>query len=327
MDIFYPLQLLADYVTFSFFKISSKTHLGQALNFFIYDSLKIFFLLLIINYLMAIIRYYLPTEKIRDFLTKKKWYGLDYFLASAFGVITPFCSCSSIPLFIGFLSAGIPLGVTLSFLITSPLVNEASIAIFIGLFGLKITLAYVLSGVIIGIIGGFILGKMRLESELDESLTKIINKPKAFPKNFQQKRENLNQLWKKFWWEGWDLTKKIFPYVLIGVGLGALIHGYVPAGFFENYLKNSNWWTVPLATILAIPLYSNAVGVIPVVQALVTKGIPLGTALSFMMATVGLSLPEALILKRAMKIKLIILFFSTVAMGIILIGYLFNYFL
>lgn len=327
MDIFYPLQLLAGYVNFSLFKISSKSHLGQALNFFIYDSLKIFFLLVIINYLMAIIRYYLPTEKIRDFLTKRKWYGLDYFLASVFGVITPFCSCSSIPLFIGFLSAGIPLGVTLSFLITSPLVNEASIAIFIGLFGLKITLAYVLSGVVIGIIGGFVLGRMRLESEIDESLRKIINKSKAFPTNFQQKKEILNQLWKKFWWEGWDLTKKIFPYVLIGVGLGSLIHGYVPAGFFEKYLKNSNWWSVPLATILAIPLYSNVVGVIPVVQALVTKGVPLGTALSFMMATVGLSLPEALILKRAMKIKLIILFFSTVAMGIILIGYLFNYFL
>lgn len=326
MDIFYPLQLLADYVTFSLLKLSSKAHLGQALNFFVYDSLKIFLLLLVINYLMAIIRYYLPTEKIRDFLTKRKWYGLDYFLASAFGVITPFCSCSSIPLFIGFLSAGIPLGVTLAFLITSPLVNEASIAIFIGLFGLKITLAYVLSGVLIGMAAGFILGKMGLENEIDESLKKTINSSKNTTINFQIKKEKLNQLVKKFWQEGWDLTKKIFPYVLIGVGLGALIHGYVPTGFFERYLKNSSFWSVPLAAILAIPLYSNAVGVIPVIQALVTKGVPLGTALSFMMATVGLSLPEALILKRAMKMRLLISFFAIVALGIILIGFFFNFF-
>jgi Predicted permeases len=160
MDPFFPIQKLADYLTYSVFNLAPKTHLSLALNFFIYDSIKIFILLLVINYLMAIIRYYIPTEKIRDFLTKRQWLGFDYFLASAFGVITPFCSCSSIPLFIGFLSAGIPLGVTLAFLITSPLVNEASIAIFIGLFGLKITLMYVLAGVFIGMVGGFVLGKM-----------------------------------------------------------------------------------------------------------------------------------------------------------------------
>jgi len=191
MDPFLPIQKFADYLTYSVFNLAPKTHLSLALNFFIYDSIKIFILLLVINYLMAIIRYYIPTEKIRDFLTKRRWYGFDYFLASAFGVITPFCSCSSIPLFIGFLSAGIPLGVTLAFLITSPLVNEASIAIFIGLFGLKITLMYVLAGVFIGMVGGFVLGKMGLEEEIDEALKKVIKSAKNKKTNYSfEKKES-----------------------------------------------------------------------------------------------------------------------------------------
>jgi uncharacterized membrane protein YraQ (UPF0718 family) len=302
MDLFYPIQKLADWLSFSVFHLAPKTHLGSAVNFFIYDSIKILILLLVINYLMAIIRYYLPTEKIRDFLTKRQWYGLDYFLASLFGVITPFCSCSSIPLFIGFLSAGIPLGVTLAFLITSPLVNEASIAIFLGIFGVKVTLSYVLAGIVIGMIGGFILGRMGLEEEIDDDLKRIINQSKNNRHSvYNFKKEKLIKLLPRFWQEGFDITKKVFSYVLIGVGLGALIHGYVPMGFFERYLKNGSFWSVPLATILAVPLYSNAVGVIPIMQALVSKGVPFGTALSFMMATVGLSLPEAMILKKAMK--------------------------
>ncbi len=327
MDIFYPVQKFADWLSFSVFHLTPKTHLGEAVNFFIYDSIKIFILLLVINYLMAIIRYYLPTEKIRDFLTKRRWYGLDYFLASLFGVITPFCSCSSIPLFIGFLSAGIPLGVTLAFLITSPLVNEASIAIFLGIFGVKTTVSYVLAGVIIGIIGGFVLGKMKLEEEIDDDLKKIISQSKNNKNSiYNFKKEKLIKLLPRFWQEGFDITRKVFLYVLIGVGLGALIHGYVPMGFFERYLKNSSFWAVPLAAILAVPLYSNAVGVIPIMQALVSKGVPFGTALSFMMATVGLSLPEAMILKKAMKTKLLISFFSVVTLGVILIGWIFNFF-
>ena len=327
MDIFYPLQKIADFLTFSLLGLKENSHLAQSLNFFVYDSIKIFILLLVINYLMAIIRYFIPTEKIRDFLTKRRWYGFDYFLASAFGVITPFCSCSSIPLFVGFLSSGIPLGVTLAFLITSPLVNEASIAVFIGLFGLKITLLYVFSGVVLGMIGGFFLGKMGLDKEIDETIRKVIENGKLNQRlEIETKKLPLLVLLKQFWLEGWSLTRKIFVYVLIGVGLGALIHGFVPVGFFEKYLRNSSFWSVPLAAILAVPLYSNAVGVIPVMEALVQKGVPFGTALAFMMATVGLSLPEALILKRVMKTKLLVSFFAMVTLGIILIGYLFNFF-
>jgi len=327
MDIFYPLQLISDWVTFALLNLEIESHLGGAVNFFVYDSLKILGLLIVINYFMAIIRYYVPTEKIRDFLTKRNWYGLDYFLASAFGVITPFCSCSSIPLFIGFLSAGIPLGVTLSFLITSPLVNEASIAIFLVLFGVRTTLLYVLAGIGVGMVGGAILGRMKLDNYIDDKLQTVIKASKQnTPLETHAVHKPFGRLAYQFWLEGWDLTKKIFMYVLIGVGLGAIIHGYVPSDFFERYLTNSSWWSVPVATILAVPLYSNAVGVIPIMQALVAKGVPFGTALAFMMATVGLSLPEALILKRAMKKELLISFFTVVTLGIIIIGYLFNFY-
>jgi len=325
MDIFYPVQLLADVITNDWLNLNKDSYFNNALNFFIYDIIKIGILLIFINFLMAIIRHYLPVEKIKDFLTKRKWYGFDYLLASLFGTITPFCSCSSIPLFVGFLSAGIPLGVTLSFLITSPLINEASIAIFIGLFGLKITLKYIIAGVLIGTIGGFILGKLKLENHIDDSLKKIINKSQKITLKEKNDKAFLS-LVSFFWIEGISLTKKIFPYVLLGVGIGAVVHGYVPIDFFENYLKIGSWWAVPMATILAVPLYSNAVAVIPIMEVLISKGVPFGTALAFMMATVGLSLPEALILKKAMKMKLLISFFAVVTLGIIMIGYLFNYF-
>jgi uncharacterized protein len=323
MDLFHPVQILANKITLNFLGLESDSYLNNALNFFIYDVVKIGILLILINFLMAIIRYYLPVEKIKDFLTKRKWYGFDYFLASFFGSITPFCSCSSIPLFVGFLSAGIPLGVTLSFLITSPLINQASIAIFIGLFGFKITLQYIIAGILIGTIGGFVLGKMKLENYIDESLKKIINKPQK--KSLEEKNKPFSSLTPFFWQEGIALTKKIFPYVLLGVGIGAVVHGYIPIDFFEKYLKIDSWWAVPVATILAVPLYSNAVAVIPIMEVLISKGVPFGTALAFMMATVGLSLPEALILKKAMKLKLLASFFSVVTIGIIIIGYLFNY--
>lgn len=322
MGIFYPLQLFSDWITFDIFNIEATTHLGTSVNFFIYDSLKIIFLLLIINYFMAIVRHYLPIEKLRNFLASKKWFGLDYFFASAFGTITPFCSCSSIPLFIGFIEAGIPLGVTLSFLITSPLVNQVAVVLFAGLFGWKITILYVISAMFLGIFGGFVLGKLKLEKYVADYVWQIKSK----------KGENVSikipfrDLIKTFWQEGWELTKKIIPYVLLGIAIGAAIHGYVPAGFFENYIKADNIFAVPISAILAVPMYANAVGVIPIMQSLVEKGIPLGTAMAFMMAVVGLSLPEALILKRVMKIKLLVYFFGITTINIIIIGYLFNAF-
>jgi uncharacterized membrane protein YraQ (UPF0718 family) len=326
MNIFSLFQLLADWLTYDIFQIDVSSHLGVSLNFFLNDSFKILFLLLLINYLMAVIRYYLPIEKMRSFLASRRWYGFDHVFASLFGAITPFCSCSSIPLFVGFVGAGIPLGVTLSFLITSPLINEAAIVLFIGLFGWKITLAYVAAGIFLGVFGGYILGKMKLEKYVaDHIFQGEVTKPLQNKSVVEKKSYSI--LLAKFWREGWSLTKRLMPYILVGVLLGALIHGFVPTGFFEKYISASNPFAVPIAVIIAVPMYANAVSVIPIVQALVDKGIPLGTALAFMMAVVGLSLPEALILQKVMKRKLLISFFAVVSLSIILIGYLFNIFL
>ncbi len=322
MDIFYPLKYIADQTAYGLFGLLKGSHLGDTINFFIYDSLKILILLLIINYFMAILRHYLPTEKLRDFLASRKWYGFDYFLAAIFGAITPFCSCSSIPLFIGFLGAGIPLGVTLSFLIVSPLVNEVAVVLFAGLFGWKITILYVISAILLGMVGGFILSKLKLEKYVADYVWKT-QSPKIEVKN---EKIAFTKLLKKFWDEGFALTKKITIYILLGVALGSTIHGFVPAGFFEKHISADNLLAVPIATIVAVPLYSNAVGVIPIMKSLVEKGIPLGTAMAFMMAVVGLSLPEALILKRVMKMKLLIYFFGITTINIIIIGYLFNIF-
>ena len=322
MDIFYPLQFLADWLSYNIFNLSKNSHLGDSVNFFIYDSLKILILLLLVNYLMAGLRHYLPVEKLRDFLASRKWYGFDYFLAALFGTITPFCSCSSIPLFMGFLGAGIPLGVTLSFLIVSPLVNQVAVVLFVGLFGWKVTILYVVAAILLGVIGGFILSKLKLEKYVPDYIWKIKSQ------NIEIKNEKIpfKKLFLKFWKEGFDLTKKITPYVLIGIAVGAAIHGFVPAGFFEKYISAENLFAVPIAAIVAVPMYANAVGVIPIMQSLVEKGIPLGTAMAFMMAVVGLSLPEALILKRVMKTKLLIYFFGITTINIIIIGYLFNIF-
>ncbi len=312
MDIFYPIQLLANAITDN-----------SALNFFIYDTIKIGLLLVVINYFMAITRYFLPVDKVKNLLVKKQWYGLEYFFAAFLGAITPFCSCSSIPLFIGFLSAGIPLGVTFTFLIASPLVNESSLILLPALFGFKTTIIYNLVGILIAVIGGMVIQKLHLEKYVNPDLLKYKSRADIESENGGQKLK-LNKLIPYWWTDGFKITKTIFPYVLLGVGIGAVIHGFVPANFFEKYLLAKSWWTVPLATILGVPLYANSVSVLPVIEALINKGIPMGTALSFMTATVALSLPEALILKKAMKWQLLAAFFGITTIGIILIGYLFN---
>lgn len=313
MDIFSPIQLLADSIS-----------LNPALNFFIYDTIKIGILLVFINYLMAITRYYFPVNKVRNLLTKRRWYGLDYLFAAFLGVVTPFCSCSSIPLFIGFLSAGIPLGVTFAFLIASPLVNESSLILFPALFGLKTTVIYNIAGIIVAVIGGMIIQKLHLEKYVNQDLLKYKSRSDVEAENGGEKIKFKKLIF--YWWtDGFKITKSIFPYVLLGVGLGAIIHGFIPANFFEKYLSINSWWTVPIATLLGVPLYANSVSVLPVVEALITKGIPMGTALAFMTATVALSLPEALILKKAMKWQLLVAFFGITSIGIMLIGYLFNF--
>ncbi|MCX6727103.1 MAG: permease [Candidatus Shapirobacteria bacterium] len=324
MDIFYPIQIFANTVTSNWLNLPKEGYLGSALNFFIYDTIKIGILLVFINYLMAITRYYFPTEKVRDLLTKRRWFGLDYLFAAFLGVVTPFCSCSSIPLFIGFLSAGIPLGVTFTFLIASPLVNEASLILFPALFGLKTTIIYNLVGIVVAVLGGFVIQQLHLEKYVNADLLKFKSRLDVEAENNGQKIQ-LKKLLGYWWADGIKITKSIFPYVILGVAIGAIIHGYVPASLIEKYLAIKAWWVVPVATLLGVPLYANSVSVIPVMEALVGKGIPLGTALAFMTATVTLSIPEALILKKAMKWQLLAIFFGITIIGIMIIGYLFNY--
>lgn len=317
------IQQLADWLIYSVFSIGAETQLGMALNFFVYDTLKILILLFVIVFLMGIVNSYFPVEKLKNFLHRKKLYGLEYLLASVFGAITPFCSCSSVPLFIGFVQGGIPLGVTFAFLITSPLINEVAIAMFIGMFGWKATLIYAGSGILLGAIGGWLLGKFNLEPWLSNWVKKILDN-KMHRVEYDEENQTFAQRLPYIGRSAWDIVKGVVPYVLIGIAIGAGMHGYLPENFFEQYLGGGQWWTVPFAVLLAVPMYANAAGIVPVMQVFVAKGVPLGTALAFMMATVGLSVPEATLLKKVMTMKLIGVYFGVVTLFIILLGYLFN---
>lgn len=305
-----------DYLFYQLLELEESSQLVSSLHFFIYDTVKIFMLLIIVTHIMGFINQIFPVERLRAYLSNRKLYGLEYLLASLLGAVTPFCSCSSIPLFLGFVKGGIPLGVTLSFLITSPLINEVAVTLFIGVFGLKVTLIYVITGILLGSLGGFVLEYFKLEKHLQPWVTEMNNiKPVYNGFKFDYKAISA---------EAFGIVKKIYIYILVGIGIGAFIHGYVPAGFFEEYISKDNIFAVPLSVILAVPIYTNASGIIPVIQALTAKGIPLGTALAFMMAAVGLSLPEAMMLKKAMNMKLLAIFFGTTALFIMISGYIFN---
>lgn len=321
MDIFKPIQLFADVVTYKWLGIAD-TYLGNTVNFFIYDVIKIGLLLIVINYLMAITRYYFPMERARNILTKRRWFGLDYVLAAVLGVVTPFCSCSSIPLFIGFIGAGIPLGVTFAFLIASPLVNESSLYLFPAMFGWKVTIIYNLLGLSIAVLGGLLIQSLHLEKYIKSELLNFKSKKQVVTEN-----GGVDLSFKKliiyFWKNGFVITKTLFPYVVLGVGIGALIHGFVPASLVEDYLSVRSWWSIPLATLLGAPLYANSVSVIPIMEALIGKGVPLGTALAFMTAIVTISLPEAMILKKVMRWQLLVAFFGITLIGIMIMGYVF----
>lgn len=318
------LQNIADWLVYDTFGLSPNQHLAQALNFFIYDSIKIILLLFVIIFFMGIVNSYFPVEKVRNYLSRKKLYGLEYLMASLFGVVTPFCSCSSVPLFIGFVKGGIPLGVTFAFLITSPLVNEVAIALFFGMFGLKTTIIYIISGVILGTFSGFVLEKLKLERFLTPWVQDVIKNAEKESEEFKQSNGTFKQRLPEIWREAMTIIKGILPYVVIGIAIGGLMHGYIPEGFFEQYMGKDNLFAVPVATILAIPMYANASGILPVVEVLVAKGIPLGTAIAFMMGVVGLSFPEAMLLKKVMTWKLIGIFFGIVTLCIIISGYVFN---
>ncbi|MCX6754279.1 MAG: permease [Candidatus Nomurabacteria bacterium] len=318
MSIFYPVQLFADWTTFKLFEISKDSILGGAVNFFIYDTIKIFILMSVIIFCVSIIRSYLPPEKIRAILSHKRKY-MGNVIASLLGIVTPFCSCSAIPLFLGFIQAGVPLGTTFSFLVASPMINEVALVLLLGMFGWKIALMYIVSGLIISILSGIIIGKMKVENLVEPFVYQnTINGNIELPTMTRKERIIYARDYTL------DILKKVWIYILIGIGIGAWIHGYVPADFLAQYAGSDKWYAVPLAVLIGIPLYSNAAGVIPLVSALTEKGVSMGTTLAFMMSVTALSLPEFMILKKVMKIKLIFIFAGIVAVGIIFTGYLFN---
>ncbi len=317
MNIFYPIAIFADWLTFSVFQISAGTLLASAVSFFVFDTIKIILLLVVVIFSVSLIRSFLPPEKIRNILSHEKKY-VGNILASLLGIITPFCSCSAVPLFLGFVQAGVPLGTTFSFLVASPMINEVALVMLLGMFGWKIALLYVVSGLVIAIFSGIIIEKMKVKNLLEEIALggngKSINLPELDWKERIQYAKNYT----------FEIIGKVWLYVILGVGVGAWIHGYVPADFLAQYAGSDKWYAVPLAVLIGIPLYSNAAGVIPLVGVLTEKGVAIGTSLAFMMAVTGLSLPEFMILRKVMKPKLIFIFASVVGIGIIFTGYLFN---
>lgn len=310
-------KYIADLLVYDYMGIAPDSMLGEALDFFFYDTMKIFFLLIMIIYVVAIIRTFFPPEKARQLLGNRRQY-VGNVLAALLGIVTPFCSCSAVPMFIGFIEAGLPLGVTFSFLISSPTVNEVALVMLWGLFGWKIALLYIATGVTLAVISGIVIGKLGLENQVEEYVYKIsMGQGEIVVPSWRDRSDYALEYTK-------DILKRVWLFVLIGIGIGAWIHGYAPIDFVVKYAGPGNPLAVPIAVLIAIPLYSNAAGTIPIVQALVEKGMPMGTALAFMMAIVAISIPEMIILRKVIKPKLIAIFAGIVSVAIVIIGYLFN---
>lgn len=318
---FTPIQIFADYLIYNVLGLAKDSRLGSALNFFVFDTIKIFILLLIIIFAITFIRSFFPPEKTRKILAKNKGSAfVGHILAALLGIVTPFCSCSAVPLFIGFVEAGVPLGVTFSYLIAAPMVNEVALGMLYGLFGLKIALIYVASGEIIAIVSGIILGKLKLEKYVEGYVYEMkVNSDLELPE------PTIKERLKDSWIFTRDLIKKIWIYVIIGIAIGGVMHGWIPAGALAKYAGKDNPFAVFVAVAIGVPLYSNAAGVIPLVSELTRAGVATGTALSFMMAVTALSIPEMILLKRVLKSKLLAIFIIIVALGIVFTGYLFNF--
>ncbi|MFA5840363.1 MAG: permease [Candidatus Margulisiibacteriota bacterium] len=329
-------KYLADLITYQLLNLPKESHLAESLNFFLYDVPKIYVLLVSVVFVVSVLRTFLPPEKIRQILSHKMEF-VGNILASCFGIFIPFCTCSAIPLFIGMLESGVPLGVTMSFLVASPMINEIALVLLWGLFGWKVAVTYIVSGLVIATLSGFIIGRLKMEKYLETLVAKpktcgcgckdeygdqqsscgpkpaVSSLPLAGGARFQYAYEYTLEVFKSIW-----------LYIILGVGVGALIHGYVPVELVTKYAGPGNPFAVIIAVLLGIPIYANCAGAIPVVQAILEKGLPLGTSLAFMMAVTGLSLPEFLILRKVMKLRLLLTFFGIVGLGIIITGYLFN---
>jgi hypothetical protein len=320
ISIYWNLQPLADYVIDDMLGMTSGKHLTETLRFFIFEVPKVMLLLVLIIFGVGILRTYFTPEKTRKILEGKSLFTGNV-LASLLGTITPFCSCSAIPLFLGFVEAGVPLGVTFSFLIAAPMINEVALVLLVGLFGWKVAIIYMVTGLTIAILSGWIIGKLGLEKYVAEWVYKI----KAKHENELEIKQSFHERIQAGYESVKEIVGKIWIYIVIGIAVGAGAHGYVPEDFLGALLGKDNWYGVPLAILMGVPMYSNAAGIIPIVSVLIEKGVSLGTALAFMMSVIALSLPEVIILKKVLKWQLITIFIGIVAIGIIIVGFIFNY--
>jgi uncharacterized membrane protein YraQ (UPF0718 family) len=316
-----------DYFTYTVLGLSPASQMGSALDFFIYDTIKIFLLLSFMIFAISYIRSYIPPHKVKEWLSHINEY-VGNVLAALFGIVTPFCSCSAVPLFIGFVESGIPLGVTFSFLIASPMINEVAVIMLLGLFGWQVTALYIGTGLVVAILAGILIGRLKLEGEVESYVYDVLKKKKAMvpcecgPLQIEEPTQKERLVYAKDYVV--EILKKVWLYVVIAIGIGAFIHGYVPTDFLAQYAGKDNPLGVLAAVLIGVPLYSNAAGVLPLVAVLMEKGVPLGTALSFMMAVTALSLPEMIILRKVLKPKLLAIFIGILAVAIVAVGYLFN---
>jgi len=317
--IYRVLPDLSKWLTYKLLPIQEGSHLGSSVEFFLYDTPKVMMLLFLVVFGVGIIRSFFTPEKTRAFLSGKSEFVGNIF-AALLGIITPFCSCSAVPLFIGFVTAGVPLGVTFSFLIAAPMINEIALGLLYGLLGWKVAAIYLGTGLFIAISAGWVIGRLKLENHVEDWVTQVN------AANLTMEEEKLT--WNDRIISGWDAVKEIIGrvwiYVILGIAVGAGIHGFVPEGVMASIMGKDSWWSVPLSVVIGVPMYSNAAGVIPVVEALLGKGAALGSVLAFMMSVIALSLPEMVILRKVLKPKLIAVFVGVVTCGILFVGYLFN---
>ncbi|HOJ23676.1 MAG TPA: permease [Bacteroidales bacterium] len=317
--IYMNLGIFSDWLVYDVFRMSAGARITEAVRFFIFDFPKVLLLLILISFVVGIIRSYFTPDKTRRALAGKRTFTGNV-LASVLGIVTPFCSCSAIPMFIGFVESGVPLGITFSFLISSPMINEVAVVMLYGMFGWQVALIYILMGLIIAINSGWVIGRLKLEKWVEDW---VYATQLGEGDNSEDKLTFDDRI--KFGYDSMiGIVKKVWLFIAIGIAIGAGMHGYVPAEFLSSFMGKANWYAVPLATLIGIPLYSNAAGILPIVAVLVEKGAAIGTALSFMMATIALSLPEMIMLRKILKLPLILSFIGIVGVGIMIVGFLFN---
>jgi hypothetical protein len=315
----YALLVPASEAIVAVLPVDRDSHLGSALQFFFYDTPKVLLLLTGVVFVMGLVNSYFTPERTRAMLSGRTG-GLGNVLAASLGVVTPFCSCSAVPLFIGFVQAGIPLGVTFSFLIAAPMVNEVALALLLGLFGWKIALLYLLLGLAVAIVSGWVIGWLRMEAHLEDWVRNLARAQAGVAAGSMTLAQRVQAAFTAVR----DIVGRVWPYVIAGIAIGAAIHGYVPEDFMAGLMGREAWWSVPAAVLIGVPMYANAAGIIPIVEALLAKGAALGTVLAFMMSVIALSLPEMVILRKVLKPRLIAVFAGVVATGILIVGYVFN---